>query len=131
MMGSLPGVSGRKALVIDDSKLTRVLLEGLLCRLDFCEVLLAATGVEGLSLALEQQPSLIILDHQLPDGYGEEFTKQIRLAGITAPIIAITGTLSTDTAKAFLDAGANQLLVKPIDARLFETAVKACEAQQA
>ncbi len=129
-MDDLPAEPSRTALVIDDSKLVQVLLNKLLRQLSFTTVETAGTGADGVAQALAVPPSMIFLDHQLPDGYGEQFARQLRAGGVSAPIIAITGTVTCELAESFLAAGADQLLPKPIDPVQLAEAVAACGFEQ-
>ena len=53
-------------------------------------VLKATTGEEGMSQALKEYPSLIILDVMLPGMSGLDVCRELRLKGFAAPIIMLT-----------------------------------------
>jgi DNA-binding response OmpR family regulator len=74
----------------------------------------AASAAEGLAAAAEQKPAAIVLDVSLPDLDGIEACKQLRDAGVTAPIILLTGAAREEADQVNgLDAGANDYVLKP------------------
>jgi len=81
-----------KILLVDDSKLQRVLVQRILIKAGY-EVILAADGEEGLQAARQNSPDLILLDMMLPrlDGVGvlEALKKDPKMAHI--PVIVMTG----------------------------------------
>jgi DNA-binding response OmpR family regulator len=100
-------------LVVDDEPdLREDLIEQLTAGDEFIAAQ-AATGAEGLSLAQTVKPDLIVLDVNLPDLDGREVCRQLKAAGVRAPVIMLTGqTSDTDTIEG-LDAGANAYVSKP------------------
>ena len=81
-----------KILLVDDSKLQRLMVQRILQKAGY-EVMLAADGEEGLQSARQGLPDLILLDMMLPrlDGVGvlEALKKDARLAHI--PVIVLSG----------------------------------------
>lgn len=79
----------------------------------------AKTGVQGLSIAENQELDLILLDINLPDIDGYEITRRIRsstkaeLAQI--PIIVVTANAMKGDAQKALDAGCDVYMSKPIN----------------
>ena len=84
------------------------------------EVVVAATGSEGLRLASEQKPDLILLDVVLPDISGVELCRRIKgdseLARCYVVLASNVKTLSEDQAGG-LEAGADGYLARPISNR--------------
>lgn len=73
----------------------------------------AATGEEGLALARERAPDVVILDIMLPGIDGYAVCKQLRAAGCHAGILMLTArTLEDDVVRGF-EAGADDYLAKP------------------
>lgn len=66
-----------KILLIDDDKDLSTVFETALKKSGF-EVVLAATGEEGLAKAKTENPSLILLDQILPDLKGNEVLKKLK-----------------------------------------------------
>ena len=82
-------MSEQKILVIDDSKTIRRLCDSELSNAGYI-VLLAGTAEEGVAMAQEKKPDLIILDHQLPGRTGYEVCVELLGNAGTAkiPVVA-------------------------------------------
>ena len=103
----------RKILIIeDDTLLIEELSEQLLMHEEF-DVISAETASTGLAAAMSEAPDLILLDVGLPDQDGRETCKLMRKAGITTPIIILTGADSDADTILGLEAGANDCVTKP------------------
>lgn len=98
-------------LVIDDESPIRKLLEITLESNDY-KVWLAETGKEGVLLAVNHPPELILLDLGLPDKSGHEILKELRTWYNKAIIILSVQDSEEDIVKA-LDNGATDYLTKP------------------
>jgi two-component system KDP operon response regulator KdpE len=98
-------------LVIDDEAPIRKLLEITLESNDY-KVWLAETGKEGILLAVNHPPELILLDLGLPDKSGHEILKGLRTWYNKAIIILSVQDSEEDIVKA-LDNGATDYLTKP------------------
>jgi two-component system nitrogen regulation response regulator GlnG len=79
------------------------------------EVLSAQTAAEGLELARQHRPDVIVLDVHLPDLPGLELLRQLRAADARTPVIFITGRSTTDTAIEAMKLGAYEYLLKPLE----------------
>lgn len=90
------------------------------------EVIVAETGLQGLSLAAERLPALILLDIQLPgmDGHAVARTlkRDARLRMI--PIIAVTSYAMVGDREKCLEAGAEGYIEKPINPDTFVTEIE-------
>jgi DNA-binding response OmpR family regulator len=103
----------RKILIIeDDTLLVEELSEQLLMHEEF-DVISAETASAGLAAAKSEAPDLILLDVGLPDQDGRETCKLMRKAGITTPIIILTGADSDADTILGLEAGASDYVTKP------------------
>lgn len=98
-------------LVIDDEASIRKLLEITLNTHDY-KVILAQTGKEGIQLAVNHSPDLIILDLGLPDKNGHELLKELREWYTKGILILSVQNSEKDIVQA-LDNGANDYLTKP------------------
>lgn len=98
-------------LIIDDEAPIRRLLEITLQSNDY-NIQEAATAKEGIVMAANHPPDLIILDIGLPDITGHEVLQQLR-AWYTNPIIILSVQKEEGDIIKALDNGANDYLVKP------------------
>lgn len=98
-------------LIIDDEAPIRRLLEITLQSNDY-NVQEAATAKDGIIVAANHPPDLIILDIGLPDITGHELLQQLR-AWYTNPIIILSVQKEEEDIIKALDNGANDYLVKP------------------
>lgn len=98
-------------LIIDDEAQIRKLLQITLESNDY-SIISAATAKEGMIMAANHPPDLIVLDLGLPDESGHEVLKQLREWYTNPVIILSVQSCEEDIIKA-LDNGANDYLVKP------------------
>jgi CheY-like chemotaxis protein len=102
-----------KVLIIDDAYVEHFVTGALLRQLGF-EVIDANCGLEGVSLALETKPNLILLDMIMPDQDGAKTCLQLRLKGYTGKIIISSGLFDNDVAYAVDQYQADGFISKPI-----------------
>lgn len=118
-------MDGPLALIVDDNDKNRRLAQYVL-RLDGFRTLEAATGGEGVSLAVEHGPDVVLMDIRLPDADGTELAKQLkgdpRTGGI--PIVAVTAFAMKGDREWFLAAGFDGYIEKPIDVGEFAGQVR-------
>jgi two-component system, cell cycle response regulator DivK len=110
----------QKILIIEDNEQNMYMLTYLLESNDY-KVFQSFSGAEGISLAKESQPDVILLDIQLPEMDGYAVARELRKnKDLTdTPIIAVTSYAMTgDKEKAF-EAGATGYIEKPIDPDTF------------
>ena len=79
----------KRVLIIEDDESMVFGLTGALEGEGY-DVLSARTGPEGLQLAFEEAPDLILLDLMLPGMSGLEICKRIRYRAVRCPIIILT-----------------------------------------
>lgn len=106
-------------LVVDDSEQTREMLSGYLERHNF-EVLTAVNGREGLDLAGECHPDLIVMDLIMPEKDGLEALDALATNPATQeiPVIIISGQGTRMDQMLSYDKGAYFYLEKPFDLKL-------------
>ena len=73
----------------------------------------AANATEGLRLAKESRPDLILLDVELPDMDGREALKLMRGAGVSSPVVMLTAASGDSDTILGLESGANAYVTKP------------------
>lgn len=114
-----------KILVIEDNEQNMYLTTFILEKHDF-QVLQARNGVDGISLASQERPDLILLDIQLPvmDGYAvaRELRKITTLEKV--PIVAVTSYAMPGDRDRTLEAGCTGYIEKPINPETFITEIK-------
>lgn len=98
-------------LIEDEPKIAAFIQKGL--SESGYDITVAYDGKLGLSMALQQDFSVIILDIMLPFINGLEICKQIRAANINVPILMLTALGTLDDKVMGLDHGADDYLVKP------------------
>jgi two-component system KDP operon response regulator KdpE len=103
--------STAQILVIDDEIQIRKLLEITLDSNDY-RTIFAVNAKEGLTMAANHQPDLVILDLGLPDEDGQVVLKRLR-EWYNNPIIILTVKSAEEEIVKALDNGANDYLTKP------------------
>jgi len=105
-----------RVLVVEDNEMNMKLVRDVLHAKGFT-TLAAVTGEEGISLALEHLPSLVLMDVQLPGIDGVEALARIRADDRTAsiPVVAVTAQAMHGDRERFLEAGFDAYLSKPVD----------------
>jgi len=103
-----------KILIVDDSRLLRIATERTLVRAGY-EVITAADGEEGLRLALESNPDLVVLDMMLPRLSGQEVLRRLRThpSSASTPVIVLT-SLSESNREKLLSEGASLYFEKSL-----------------
>jgi len=109
----------KKILIIEDNEDNAFLFRSLLSLREF-EIIEAATGLDGIELAEQNVPDLILMDIQLPDLNGLETTRRIRvILGDRVPILAVTSYAMTGDRERCLAAGCTGYIEKPIKPETF------------
>ena len=112
-------------LIVDDNEQNRRLARDVLQFAGF-RTLEAAGGVEGLSLAAEHRPDLILMDIRMPDMNATEAVRKLREDERTAAIrvIALTSSTMKGDRERFLADGFDGYLEKPIRVRAFPNQIR-------
>jgi DNA-binding response OmpR family regulator len=101
----------RILIVEDEARIADFLNRGLRAEGHFCVI--AVDGEEGLSLALEGDFELILLDLVLPRMHGHEVCQQLRMNKISTPLMILTAMDSVDDVITGLRLGADDYMTKP------------------
>lgn len=117
-------MTGKKILIIEDNLLNLELATDLLEANGFV-VSSAQTAEQGLWLARELLPDLVLMDFSLPGMDGLTATKNLKADPATAHLIvvALTANAMKGDEESALAAGCDGYLTKPIDTRTFIAAV--------
>ena len=113
-----------RVLVIEDNVLNLELVTDLLEASDFL-VWQARTAEEGIRLAREARPDLVLMDLGLPGMDGLQATRALKTDAATScvPIIALTAHAMRGDKDVASAAGCDGYLTKPIDTRTFAAKV--------
>ena len=112
-------------LVVEDDSKSRKLVRDLLTVKGYTLVE-AETGEEGVRLAQERRPGLVLMDIRLPGIDGIQALKRLRAEVATReiPVMAMTASVMAGDRRKVLDAGFDAFLSKPIKIRDFLAAVE-------
>jgi CheY-like chemotaxis protein len=109
-------------LIVEDVELNIDLLTQLLE--DDYRLLVARDGAEGVALAQQYSPDLVLMDIALPGLDGYEATRRIRAMTRTLPIIGLSSYAMPGDAEKAIAAGCTDYLTKPVDEELLLKKVK-------
>ena len=115
----------KRVLVVEDTEDNRQIIRDLLTSAGY-EMIEAVNGEQGVAMAAEHRPDLILMDIQLPVLDGYEATRRIKTnpALRHIPIIAVTSyALSGDEEKT-REAGCDAYVAKPFSPRLLLAKVR-------
>jgi CheY-like chemotaxis protein len=118
-------MTGQQILVVEDNERNLKLVRDVLQFAGY-EVLSARSGEQGVALARERVPDLVLMDLQLPAMNGAEALRILRADPLTReiPVVAVTAFAMKDDRERALDAGFDSYLEKPINVRAFPELVR-------
>jgi CheY-like chemotaxis protein/phosphoribosyl 1,2-cyclic phosphodiesterase len=116
-------------LVVDDDEDLRILARKALMRTGH-RVLEAETGHEGMALAENERPDLLLLDLNMPPPDGFELLRMLRSREETRtlPVIVLTAMGDEESARKSFELGATDFLAKPFTAPQLDARVRSCFA---
>ena len=118
-----------RVLLVDDDPLERRLLKANIGRDARVCVQVAADGEEALAQLSQSRWDAVLTDVSMPGMSGIELVRHIRQRDANLPVVMFTGSAAVDGAVAGMRAGANDYLIKPINAEmvvaLLQTMVRA------
>jgi len=105
-----------RILLIEDNEMSREMLTRRLAKMGY-QVLTAACGDEGIKIASQELPDLILMDMSLPGLDGWETTRQLRTGAGTKriPVIALTAHALPGDRDRAMEAGCDEYETKPIE----------------
>ena len=120
----------KRILIVDDTKDILLVVSRRLKSWGY-ETLVAGSGEEGLHLAEEQLPDLILLDIMMPAMKGRDVYVRLKSNPKTAhiPVIFLTALGLADHVKAGMDVGAEDYIVKPFESAELKKRVAICLAR--
>ena len=111
---------GELILIVEDNEKNLKLVRDLL-QVSGYQTLESETAEDGILIAKESQPALILMDIQLPGMSGIEALKVLRADPITEkiPVLAVTASVMAQDSQDIMDAGFNGYQRKPIELKGF------------
>jgi len=108
-------VANELILIVEDNPQSLKLVRDIL-QVKGYQTLETETGEEGVRLARERRPALILMDIQLPGINGIEALQRLRADPVTSatPVIAVTASVMTQDRSRIMAAGFNGFQSKPI-----------------
>ena len=110
-------------LIVEDDRATSDLIDMYLKR-DGYRVIVAYDGLEGLRMARDANPNLIVLDLSLPGMGGKEVCETLR-GESDIPIVMVTARVEEEDRLAGLDLGADDYVTKPFSPRELTARIRA------
>ena len=122
--------SKKRILVVDDTKDVLQVVSRRLQSWGY-EAQMADSGEEGLRIAEEQLPDLILLDVMMPKLKGREVCARLKANPKTQkiPVIFLTALGLADHVKAGMDLGADDYIVKPFEPAELKDRIAICLAR--
>lgn len=107
----------RRVLYVEDNAVNQMVMQGMLSQRPEIELVLAASADEGLALAQQMQPELVLMDIQLPGASGYEVLRALRErpALRAVPVLAVSANALPADLERAREAGFDDYLTKPVD----------------
>jgi two-component system cell cycle response regulator DivK len=117
-------MAGALILIVEDNDKNRKLVRDVLTFKGY-EVIESETGEEGVRLAQERRPSLVLMDIRLPGIDGVEALRRLRAEQTTRgiPVMAMTASVMSEDRQKIMAAGFDGYQSKPINVTDFVAAV--------
>ncbi|MCD8269187.1 MAG: response regulator [Parabacteroides sp.] len=114
-------VTGKKILVIDDSDQIRWFLKHVFAK--EYEILEARNGDEGVKIAVEKMPDLVLCDVMMPVKDGFETCKELKNDPHTSqiPVVMLTAKVESEDVITGIEAGADDYITKPFDVEILRS----------
>jgi two-component system, cell cycle response regulator DivK len=115
-----------RLLLIDDNEMNLDMLSRRL-KLRGHSVVCATNGVQGIAMAYQEHPDLILMDMNMPQMSGWDATKQLRDAPLTTkiPVVAVTSHAMKGDQERALAVGCKGFVSKPVDFDKLESVIQA------
>jgi len=117
---SFPGL---KIVVIDDNDVNLKVIQSLLKRLETTTTVFSRAK-DAIAFLQEYDTDIVIMDVQMPEIDGLTAARQLRSMDFQKPIIAFTANANEEDQIACLDAGMNDILIKPIKLQYLTKALR-------
>ena len=110
-------------LIIEDEGDISLILNLMLKKEDI-EIDHVTTLAKAATFLKEQSTDIVIIDNQLPDGFGLEYIKEIKSSYPLIKIIMITGNTDTTDKATAIENGADIFLAKPFTKEQIQAAIE-------
>ncbi len=116
-------MSGKRVLVVDDSRTSRRILGGVLVELG-CELVgEARNGLEGYEKYKELKPDIVTMDITMPVMDGVESLRKIKAEFPDAKVVMVTAASQKHTMMEAIKEGATEFIAKPFDVETIKRAI--------
>jgi two-component system cell cycle response regulator DivK len=121
----------KSILIVEDNEKNMKLVRDILRHNGYATVE-AVNGLDGVRLALEAPPDLVLMDIQLPDIDGIEALRRIReVPALDAvPVIAVSASVMPDDHQKIVRSGFDAFVTKPINLKSFLDTVQRALSQR-
>lgn len=112
----------KTCLVVDDSKVVRMVARKILHDLDF-EIIEAVDGKDALEICGSGMPDAVLLDWNMPVMNGIEFLHEMRAmpGGVNPVVVFCTTENDVSHIREAISAGANEYIMKPFDSDIIQS----------
>jgi DNA-binding NarL/FixJ family response regulator len=117
-------------MIVDDSKVSRAMIEGNLARTNFEVCAQAKNAAEAVELYEQFKPAVVTMDMNLPDADGLECTRRIRAVDPEAKIVMISAMKDASLVAKGREVGISAFLQKPVGINeLIDTLMILCQSK--
>ena len=113
-----------RVMLVDDSKTIRRIQRSILEQLGYTEIEEACDGQDALSRVAAFQPSLILLDWNMPNMDGITFLRAFRQSDTATPVIMVTTESEKTRVIEAIRAGVNNYVVKPFTPDILQQRIR-------
>ena len=105
-------LTDKRILIVEDDEMNFIYLSQIF-RMIHGNIFRAKNGKSALEMTKDNNYDIILMDIQLPDLNGLEITRRIREFNKVTPIVAQTAARNPDETDEAIEAGCNEILIKP------------------
>lgn len=116
-------LTGKRILIVEDDEMNYIYLSQIF-KMIHGDIFRAKNGKSAINMTKENTYDLILMDIQLPDINGLDVTRQIRKFNNITPIVAQTAARNPEETDEALEAGCNDILIKPYTINDLSTTIK-------
>jgi signal transduction histidine kinase/ActR/RegA family two-component response regulator len=129
--GGLDMPTPQTILYVEDNPVNAELVQRVYAQIPSTTLFLAILGADGVALARQQRPDLVLLDLDLPDISGEDVLRELQADARTSaiPVVIVSADAIPARVELLLSCGASAYVTKPFDIPLLLEVVNAAIAQ--